>query len=391
MRIYCHECKKKSCITHKQEKNNELLTCHLNRNSYRILGNIKKISRNTAYAVVNRTMKELIHSNELTLLLQPQNYSGIILVDGKYFPVKGRLRGCVVIPFIDYLTHDIPIHIFAHTENTVDVREGFEKLKAIGYQLKVVVCDESMGEIATVAKEVFPEVIIQTCLTHYMKNIDREFKVKEAKRRIQSLKKELRYMGESVLVPSHVHDIEKAKRLTNEIANLEFEYGYLIEVQSIFQHIFWGVHTEEELDKAEYDLNYAISKMNLKTYPYAERIRRRYLDYYEKREQILAFLKFPEMDIPKTTNLIEGFNSTTLEARLSTIRGFEKEENAESYLNALILKRRFQKFTDCKKKFKHLNGKSPLQISKPLNDFGFDFNSNDWINFCRNLEKWSQR
>lgn len=344
------------------------------------------LDKATICSSTNETAKSLIHSNDLTALLKPQNYCGVVLIDGKYFSVKGHKRGCVVIPFIDYLTHDIPVHIFAYSENMVDIREGFERLKAIGYPLRLVVCDESMGEIAAVAKEVFPDVIIQICLTHYMKNIEREFKVKNAKRRIKSLKKKLKNIGESILISSHKYDIEKARNLTNEIADLEFEYGYLIEVHDVFQRIFWSVSAEKELDEAEYDLNLAISKMDLKTYRYAERIQKRYLDYYEKREQILTFLKFPEFDIPKTTNLIEGFNSTTLEVRLSSIRGFENEENAENYINALILKRRFQKFTDCKKKFKKLNGKSPLQIANPLNDFGYDFNSNGWINFCLNLK-----
>jgi len=41
---------------------------------------------------VNETTEKLIHSNELTKLLKPQNYCGILLIDGKYVPVK-KLEG----------------------------------------------------------------------------------------------------------------------------------------------------------------------------------------------------------------------------------------------------------------------------------------------------------
>src|SRR3989339_2206094 len=126
IRIFCHNCKKKSSINHKEEKANDLLKDHLNRNSYRIIENEKGINKKSACIVVNQTTEELIPSNDLTRLLKPQNYSGILLVDRKYVPVKET-------------------------------------------------SDETMGQIAQVAREVFPDVIIQICLTHYSKTIERTF------------------------------------------------------------------------------------------------------------------------------------------------------------------------------------------------------------------------
>ena len=109
--------------------------------------------------------------------------------------------------------------------------------------------------------------------------------------------------------------------------------------------------------------------------------------YYEKREQITASILHPELDIPRTTNLIEGWNSTMMELRISSIRGFKKEKYARNYINAIILKYRFHKFKDCKKKFKILNGKSPLEIAKPLNTLDRDFEHGNWITFCKNLKR----
>ena len=244
-----------------------------------------------------------------------------------------------------------------------------------------------MGQIAEVAKEIFPEVIIQICLTHYSKTIERTFVATGMKRTYCSLQKQLNFLGQSFFISTHHHDLEKAVRLTNQMADLEFQYGYLWQVQELFHDLFWQVSGVQELAEWENDLNERIALMNLKNYPYAKKIRDRYRDYYEKREQITASIRSPELDIPRTTNLIEGFNSTTMELRISSIRGFKKEKFARNYINAIILKYRFHKFKDCKKKFKMLNGKSPLEIAEPLNTFGFHFHADDWIIFCKNLNE----
>src|SRR3989338_10456428 len=136
-------------------------------------------------------------------------------------------------------------------------------------------------------------------------------------------------------------------------------------------------------------MNEPMSGMDMKRYPYANRIRRRYKDYYKKRDIITAFLRYPGLNIPKTTNLIEGFNSTVIELRLGSIRGFETEESARNYVNAMILRYRFHKFKCCKEPFKHLNRKSPIEIANPLNTLNFNFKNsgNDWIEFCLKLKK----
>lgn len=367
-----------------------------------MIENEQKISKKSACLAVNHEAAELIQSNNLTKIINPQNYCGIILIDGKYCPVKetsGRVesgfvprsakrgstkKGLVTIACIDYLSHDIPIFESCLSENSFDIERIFQQLKDVEYPLKGIVCDESMGQIVETAKRFFPEVVIQICLTHYSKTIERTFVCTGAKRTHKSLEKKLKALGKSPLISTHHHDRKKALELTNEMADLEVEYGYLWLMRSLFQGLFWQVKNSDELNVWEDKLNAAVEKMDLKNYRHAQKIRDRYNDYYEKREYITASILHPELDIPKTTNLIEGFNSTTLEIRFTTIRGFEKEETAKNHINALILKYRFHKFTDCKKKFKHLNKKSPLQISAPLNNFGFDFESGDnWIQFCK--------
>ena len=377
---------------------------HLNRNSYRILEDENGVSKNTACTLVNQSTEELINSNELTKLLKPQKYCGILLIDGKYIPVKetgeekepgfvprsakrrGKTKkGLVAIVCIDYLTHDIPIYDVCLSENSFDMRNIFLKLKEMKYPLKILICDETMGQIAEVAREVFFFFFIQICLTHYSKTIERTFVAAGMKRTYRSFQKQLDFLGESFFIRTHHLDREKAVKLTNQMADLEFQYGYLWQVQELFLFFFWQVDGAQELAEWENNFNERIALMNLKNYPYAKKIKDRYRDYYEKREQITASILHPELDIPRTTNLIEGWNSTMMELRISSIRGFKKEKYARNYINAIILKYRFHKFKDCKKKFKVLNGKSPLQIAQPSNTFGFHFHTDDWIQFCKNL------
>lgn len=354
--------------------------------------------------------KNFIESNALTKLFAPQNYQGVMLLDGKTLPVKfleeetlmirGKAGGLVpkskkrqkiktrksltLIPFIDYHTHDIPVYIIASSENGYELEKGFVQLREIGYDLKVLVCDESMAETAKVAKKVYPKVIIQTCLIHYSKAMDRELKVNGVKRTMKAIEKKLEALGDEILIPTHHHTRKKAMELTNELADLEYEYGYLIQFQKVMQEIFWGVKDNKELSEAEDRMNELISWMDLDHYPHADKIKRRYHDYYKKQDIITAFTKYPKLNIPKTTNLIEGFNSTTIELRLSSIRGFETEETARNYVNAMILRYRFHKFKCCKKPFIYLNGKSPIEIAKPLHNF--NLRSRDWVELCQELK-----
>jgi len=410
--IFCKTCGKKTTINHKQKADEELLQDHLNRNSYRILEATTGIAKKTVCTRVNALCSELIDSNDLTDLLGLQNVSGIMLLDGKYGPVKelekrlemmetgliprsakrrGKTKtGLVILPLMDYFTHDILIYEIALSENSYDIEKVFRRFKATGHDLWGIVCDESMGLIAEVARKVFPNVVIQYCLTHYSKCIDRCFQAKGAKRSYKALERKFKNLEDSFFITTRRHDRIEALRLTDEMAKLEFEYGYLWKIQDLFNELFCGIQTKEEVDLWEDKFNEAVNAIP-KNYPYLDRIQERYKDYYDKRECLIASILHPELKLPRTTNLIEGFNSTTLEIRLTSIRGFEKEKYARAYINALILNYRFHKFTDCKKQFKNLNGKSPIQISKPLHKFGFDFDHKNWISFCKKMKKFPKK
>lgn len=69
-----------------------------------------------------------------------------------------------------------------------------------------------------------------------------------------------------------------------------------------------------------------------------------------------------EKRIPRTTNLIECFNSH-LEGRLKSIKGFESITHARSWFNAYFIRRRLKPFTDCQGQFRFLNGKCSLEVA----------------------------
>lgn len=88
------------------------------------------------------------------------------------------------------------------------------------------------------------------------------------------------------------------------------------------------------------------------------------LDIERRKDLLLGYSK--KKKVPMTTNLIESFNSH-LQGRLKTIKGFESFAHAKLWLNGYFLRRRTKKFTDCRGKFKKLNGKTSLQITQKPN------------------------
>ena len=78
---------------------------------------------------------------------------------------------------------------------------------------------------------------------------------------------------------------------------------------------------------------------------------------------------------PVTSNMIEGLNSH-LETRLFGLRSFQSVTHARLWFNGYVLKRRLTKFTDCRGKFRSLNGKCGAELTKkPEVDIPRLFNS----------------
>lgn len=231
----------------------------------------------------------------------------------------------------------------------------------------------------------FPDCIVQLCIRHYLAKISKISGIKHVIVKIQSYENKLNrlfpHKDIDRIPSSRAYALARAIKWSNAIADLEFRYELLSEFYYAVIGILCADTHEIALRRIDSLERYFLSRAKRLPYP-AEHVRiveELLKDIKSNQECLLNYLKYPHMHIPRTTNLVEGYNSQ-LESRLTSIRGFESEATARNYMNAWILKRRFTKFECCKKPFKHLNGEAPLECA------GADISKvTNWISFCRKL------
>ena len=238
-------------------------------------------------------------------------FCGILIVDGKYVKVKGYKKKIPFIYGIDYLTHDIPVGILVPTESYEAFRRFFRLLKTINYPLRVVVCDDVISALEPALLHHYPKAKMQLCQNHYLENIRQKLKVRT--------------------VENHV-------RFFNFVQTHVFKENH---------------HSQKQFNNVLHHLIKAHAKKD---------ILRQYIimNIYNKQKELFQYKSIH--NCPSTTNLIELYNSH-MQARLKSIKGFKSFNNAERWLNAYLVRRRTKFFTDCKGKFKKLNGKCSLEMS----------------------------
>jgi transposase-like protein len=234
-------------------------------------------------------------------------FCGILLVDGKYIKVKGYERKIPVIYGVDYLTHDIIHFVLGTSENYRLLLKFFTSLRLANYPLQALVSDDNQNIPQTCLK-VYPNAVCQLCQNHYKQNL----------------------------------------RITLNLSNDPTYIPFMQNIETLFCR---KMGTEEFKAKA--------SRI-YEAYKYDDLAKNVMLDIARRSGELVAYLKVP--NTPRTTNLIESFNSH-LEGRLKTIKGFESFKGAKLWLNAYFVRRRLKPFTDCTKQFKSLNGKSSLEIT----------------------------
>jgi hypothetical protein len=292
-----------------------LLLPHIYGMSFRSLASQYGINPSTAYRRCLKVLENLPHCADVTRQYCAR-FCGILLVDGKYISVKGYERKIPVIYGIDYLTHDIPSYIFSISENYQTCISFFRSLRLLNYPLSAIVCDDNIN-IYQACTNIYPSSIIQLCHNHYK----------------QSLRLGLSVRTDSSYLP-FMRDIEQLfeKRISME------EFTRLA------------------------------GKITLK-YASDPRCVTIMADIQRRLPLLTGYMAAKR--IPRTTNLIESFNSH-LEGRLKTIKGFQSFKHADAWLNAYFLNRRLKPFTDCEKRFRYLNGKRSLELSKkpyyPIDD-----------------------
>lgn len=306
-RYFCNICRQSFSINHKQKEAVWWIP-HIDGVPFRKLGDERGVSGVTAYKEVFREFASLPTCLNVTESLCTYT-SGICIMDGKYVKVRGYAQKIPFIYCIDYETHDILFGILAPSEDEQAFLKIFSTLKRLNYPLQIVVADDR-SSLPTALKRTFPFTPLQLCQNHYIENI----------------RKNLRLRTD----PTHLHFFNSLKK-----------------------HVFDEYTDDKGLDAA---LHYVLTNRCEGIFQREQIV----MDIHKRRTELFAYALVK--NCPDNTNLIELFNSH-FNARLKSLKGLKTEAHALLWLNGLLLRRRTKPFTDCSLKFKHLNGKSSLQMS----------------------------
>ncbi len=307
----------------------------LERGSVRILARRFRRSKTTILKTIHRVTASLPGSVEIARRFSPC-WSTTLLVDGKYVRVAAprsfrrdgavRLRNMMCwIAGVDFGTGDIPHYALADEETMIDLVLFFERLKGIGYVLRVLVCDGN-DEIIRAAIHVYgPGILVQLCTRHFTEGLRR--KAVEAGLGGDPRTEALIAVIQRII---EADGLEEAGRRFDALAKLRYR------------------HPGQRLLLA---------------------------DFMRHRDRLTTHLQHPELRLPHTTNDIENF-FRQLNLRLKSFGQFMHWRFAERYLKAWALLRRFTPFTDCKGARKTRNGKAPLECAgcriKGVNIFEID-------------------
>lgn len=307
IRFKCKECIKYFSIKTIYADKKAILNDHLEGLSFRDLANKYTLSPMTSWRICEEELQKLPNNNQFTFNFC-NRYSSIFVSDGKYFNVSGLETDYCLLWGVDYFCHDIPIFVLAPSESYQAWAKFFSYFRIINQHPQLLVCDDNTN-LKLAARKCFPAVKIQTCYNHFKENIRRDLRV-----RSDNTYKDFMKRIEDVL-SEKINDSALNKKL-------------------------FSLYRDYRTDPVCIQI-----LANIERY----------------KSELLAYRGIPQA--PLTSNIIEGFNSH-LESRLFSLRSFQSINHAKLWMNGYILKRRFTKFRDCKGKFKHLNGKRGVDMTK---------------------------
>lgn len=306
-RFLCKKCKKHFSVNPFFLNTRLILSDHLDGLSFRKLSLKYNISPMKAWRICEDELKKLPNNNQFTFNYCSR-FSSTFVFDGKYFNVASCRYDWVLLWGVDYFRHDIPIVIVAPSESYHSWSRFFFYFRIISHHPELLVCDDNTN-LKLAARKHFPQVKIQTCFNHYKENIRRSLKV-----RSDTTYRDFMKRIEMVLTG----------KPNNELMDRQ-----LFALYRDYQHdpVTTSVLT----------------------------------DIQRSRGELTGYRGIPQS--PTTTNIIEGLNSH-LESRLQGIRSFQTVSHAKLWINGYVLKRRSTRFTDCRGKFRVLNGKSGVEMTK---------------------------
>lgn len=306
IRLFCKGCQKHFSFNPCFLDTKAILSDHLDGFSFRKLANKYKISPMKAWRICEEELKKLPENNQLTFKYCNQ-FSSTFVFDGKYFNVACGSSDWVLLWGIDYFRHDVPIILVAPSESYQAWSKFFFHFRLIGHHPQLIVCDDNTN-LKLAARRNLPQVKIQTCFNHFKENIRRDTRV-----RSDNTYKEFVTRIEAVLT----------EKLNNETIN----------------NRLFALYQDYNSDPLAVSILTNIEK---------------------HRGELTAYRGLP--GAPVTSNIIEGLNSH-LEARLFALRSFQSPTYAKLWMNGYVLKRRYTKRSDCRGKFRHLNGKTGVGMT----------------------------
>lgn len=283
---------------------------HVDGLPFRPLGDQQGLSGKQVYLKVKKEINALPWNWELTRdLCDPKFFCGILIIDGKYIAVKGFPKKIPFVYAIDYLTHDVVHGDVFVAEDEMSFSLFFQKLKDLGYPLRIVVADDRQGLKQALLK-VFPYAKLQLCHNHYLENIRKVLKVR---------------------------------------TDTRYQHFF----NSLRRHVFLDGSDEEKITQG---------LMHVRTNRTGNNrlLQAILLEINRRRTDLFNYLTVP--GCPNNTNLIELYNSHA-NGRLESIKGFQAIISAKRWTNALMIRRRTKKFTDCESPFKHLNKHASLELT----------------------------
>lgn len=343
--VYCFDCKKTFTFGREREKR-DVVRRHLeDHSSYRTIERRDGPSKHTAIRHVHALGKTIKDSAWIAKHLQPK-WRGVLCVDGTYVRVKNFfaklarekkwfkgedekfLHKLIALISTDYHTRDLPHYSIGDNENMIDCVLHFQQLKENGYDLQVLVRDGSRT-IEEAARHVYKTPFAsQLCHHHFLDKFDEALFTRDRSSKECDVIRDLRGRVCSII---RVPDIELACQRVNDFFKEQNRFKI-------------SVITTELVEKFLRDF-----------------------------ECLTMYLQYPKGFVPTTVNVAENINKQ-LKDRIKPMCMFQSISSAENYLKLWCLKRRFQKFTDCKKHFNFLNGKAPLEVA------GCRINGLDYLN-----------
>ena len=305
IRYQCKECGKWFSVNRKAGLDISRMTLdHLDGMPLRKIADRYKVSISSAFSKVRSYLDKLPNCADVTRKYCSR-FSGILVVDGKFVCVRGYEKKIPTFYGIDYLSHDIPTFKLMPSENYEACVNYFKSLRLLNYPLRALVSDDNPN-IREACLAIYPNAIIQICQNHYLENV----------------RKTLNVRTDPTYTPfmRRVEVLFKFKRSKDDFNR------YAKTILNDYQ-----------------DFSICVAVM---------------IDIHKKKGLLLGYLNCKHC--PRTTNIIESFNSH-LNARLESIKGFKSFRSADLWLNGYFLRRRIKRFTDCRGKFKHLNGKKSLE------------------------------